>query len=289
MKKIIIYRLRDIKLASGKIEAFLLSLSTIIFASFLLALVSSRYHLTTFQITTLLLLLTVGLFQLSKFYGRLTKIYLYPGFFKRKILLSNLEKELESFLEIQTFSSLITNTLRKAFRLNKIAVLIKKSKKESFYIKKNLGFNKTKISSLLKNKCFSLLIKKLKNPFIIQEIPELLDRLGNRKESVELRQKIKKLKIEVVIPLFFERKVIGIIFLGEKSSFEAFSKEDINLLTTFSRQASIALKNTLLFSEVKKRKEDLERFYRLTVDKGIEILELKKKILELEEKLQEKS
>jgi len=38
---------------------------------------------------------------------------------------------------------------------------------------------------------------------------------------------------------------------------------------------------------VKKRKEELERFYRLTVGREVKMIELKKKNLELEQKLRE--
>jgi len=51
--------------------------------------------------------------------------------------------------------------------------------------------------------------------------------------------------------------------------------------------ASVVLHNANLYSEVKKRKEELERFYRLTVGREMKMVELKKRNLELEQKLRE--
>jgi len=114
----------------------------------------------------------------------------------------------------------------------------------------------------------------------------------------ELKSIIKKTKteedilgelgIEVLLPLIFEKKVIGIVVLGNKISGEAFSSQDLDLLSTLSSQVSIALKNASLFAEISKRKEELERFYRLTVGRELKMAELKKRIKELEEKLEEK-
>ncbi|XOB46443.1 MAG: histidine kinase N-terminal 7TM domain-containing protein [Candidatus Nealsonbacteria bacterium] len=287
---IIRYRLMDIGVAPGKTVAFLFSLFTVFWGIFLIIFIQYQLPVSVsfFQLLPLILLFSFGLLQLNKFYENLTRIYFYPGFFKRKIIVSDLEKELYCLLEMKKLSYLLTETLKKTFDLNKIAILTKKPRKEGFHLQKVLGFKKKEILKFSKDESFLALVKKNKKPFGTQEILIPLKKVKAKEEKEKLKSlnnKLKELKIEVVIPLLFERKVIGIIFLGERFSSEAFSEEDIELLATFSLEASVALRNTLLYSEVKKRKEDLERFYRLTVEKGIKILKLEKKVLELEKKL----
>ena len=80
---------------------------------------------------------------------------------------------------------------------------------------------------------------------------------------------------------------MGILFLGEKLSGNPYSREDIKLLDSISYQMAISLQNSLLYEEIKKDKEVLERFYKLTVGREVKMAELKEKIRGLEEKLKE--
>jgi hypothetical protein len=286
---IVRYRLMDIRIALGKIVVFLLSLFTAIYFSSILIFVD-RQLAEPLPITTLILLtvlLIISLLKLTEFYEGLVQMYFYPGFTKKRFILSNLEKELTYLLEIGLFSSLLVQSLNKAFGLTKIAILTKKAREERFDLQKNLYFDEKGIKKLLTNKSFLSVIGKTKRAFEVQEIPTLLDKKASKEEFRTIRGMLSKIGVEVLIPLLFERKIIGLIFLGEKNSGEAFSSEELQLLTNISRQASIALRNTLLYSEAKKRKEELERFYRLTVDKEIRIVDLRRKILDLERRLNE--
>ncbi|MBD3208559.1 MAG: hypothetical protein GF370_03845 [Candidatus Nealsonbacteria bacterium] len=48
------------------------------------------------------------------------------------------------------------------------------------------------------------------------------------------------------------------------------------------------MSNVLFYGELKERRENLERFYRLMVDKEIELLELKAKVKKLKSKIEER-
>ncbi|RPI37292.1 MAG: PAS domain-containing protein, partial [Nitrospiraceae bacterium] len=58
---------------------------------------------------------------------------------------------------------------------------------------------------------------------------------------------------EVLVPIFVDDELAFLLILGEKLSTDAFSGEDISLLTTIADQASIALKNAMLYEELEKR------------------------------------
>jgi len=290
---IVRYQLMNIKMALGRIMAFSLSFITLIAGIALLTYIYSQSATPPnfYQLLPIALLLTLAVFQLNKFYEELGETIFYPGFFKRKTLVSNLEKELGSILEMKTFSRLIVDTFEKAFKTNNIAVITYKPSQKKFNIQKVLGFERKEIINIPENNLFLSVIRKVREPFSIQEMTEFSSKLKNEKDKEKLKEineKLQKARVEVVIPLFFEKKIIGIVFLGEKYSLDAFSKEDMEILASFSRQASIALRNTLLYSEIKKRKEELENFYRLTVEKEIKITQLKKRISELEKEIKNK-
>ncbi|MDH4230419.1 MAG: response regulator [Nitrospirota bacterium] len=58
---------------------------------------------------------------------------------------------------------------------------------------------------------------------------------------------------EALVPIFVEEKLAFLLIPGEKLSTDAFSGEDISLLITIADQASIALKNAMLYEELEKR------------------------------------
>jgi GAF domain-containing protein len=60
----------------------------------------------------------------------------------------------------------------------------------------------------------------------------------------------------VVVPMFREGHVVGVITVGRAESGE-FSDTDIALLQTFADQAVIAIENVRLFKELQARNRDL--------------------------------
>ena len=60
----------------------------------------------------------------------------------------------------------------------------------------------------------------------------------------------------LAVPLLHEGKSVGAITVG-KAEPKAFSRQQVQLLQTFADQAVIAIENTRLFDELRKRTEDL--------------------------------
>jgi len=100
----------------------------------------------------------------------------------------------------------------------------------------------------------------------------------------KLEEEMEKSKIAAAIPLFVENKLIGIIFLGEKEAGKIYSGQEMDLLESFMAQASVAFNNSLAYEELENRKEELERFYKLTIGRELRMAELKDQIKKLEEK-----
>lgn len=88
---------------------------------------------------------------------------------------------------------------------------------------------------------------------------------------------MKRIEAALCLPLFIEEKIVGMIVLGNKLSGEPYSTQDIELLTTLSNQASIALQNAKLYSEVKGFSKKLEKeVERATKELRVAYEELKK-------------
>lgn len=74
----------------------------------------------------------------------------------------------------------------------------------------------------------------------------------------EIRHAIDK-KRENIFPITTDDKTLGVLIMGEKRSEDAYTKKDIQLITTFVHQAAIALEKAALYARTKAFSEQLEK------------------------------
>lgn len=122
----------------------------------------------------------------------------------------------------------------------------------------------------------------LKNKIIYQNGP-IVSWLKNNKD-IEIKSKLIKedtktlyspvivqmeeLFAELVIPLFFDKKLTHILIIGEKNNQDIFSIEELNLLKSLANQASIAFTNATTYDKLK-------RLYFGTIEAFIKAIESK--------------
>jgi len=286
------HRLFNIRVAIGKIVVYCLYFATALVVGLLIAFLNSRLAqpLPITIVAPFIALAAVILFQLLGYYHKIAH-YFYPTFRNTEMTIAKLEEKLTEVLETDTMASLLTTTLKQAFDLQKLAILVK-NLQGPLLVKNNIGFSQPTLDSFAKAIEPSMIpiLQKIKKPFGAEEVIALSNRVKPIQiaDLQQLAQLLQTNQINVVVPLWFRKRLVGLIVLGEKANQNPFTTEDFQLLAALSYQTSIALHNANLYSEVKKRKEELERFYRLTVGREMKMVELKKKNLELEQRLREK-
>ena len=77
----------------------------------------------------------------------------------------------------------------------------------------------------------------------------------------QMLQWMKEVQVVLVIPIHFERRLIGVLGLGEKKSGAWYSSEDIRLLSTLMMQTAVSIENARKVKALKKMVE-LETSYR---------------------------
>lgn len=80
-----------------------------------------------------------------------------------------------------------------------------------------------------------------------------------------------KLRSVISVPLKYAEKSIGVVYLDNRFQKNIFTEDDLNMLTAFADQASIAVENARLYSENVRKQNELE-------EKGREIGALNEKL-----------
>ena len=304
------YRLFDVRLVLGRLAIYFFSAVTFIGAALFVLFLNVQFGSLIPMAAIFILVLLLVIFTYSPlfhFFERIAGKYFYYTYYNLQLTLQRLGKQLNQTIELDKLTSLINRSLLDALQLDKVGIFLREPVTKTLKAQQLVKLKTEEITSLLtlKDNFLQKYLQKEKKPLVREEIPFLIEEL-KRKESQtkstraekEIKEEITNLsvfsqamaqsQIALLLPLFLKEELIGIIILGNKLSGEAYTVQDLDLLTTLSAQASIAFNNALSYTEIEKRKADLEKFYKLTVGRELKMVELKKKIKELEEEMGKK-
>lgn len=108
-------------------------------------------------------------------------------------------------------------------------------------------------------------------------------------------KKFEEIKSGMSIPLLVKDKLVGVINLKRTRRDEKFAKNDMGLVSILADYVVSIIERKRLEEERltiaidKKRLEELEKFAKVAVGRELKMVELKKRIKELESKLEDKS
>jgi signal transduction histidine kinase len=259
------YRLMDIRLAIGKGIVYIISFVSVIGLTFLLLFLNNQLvrPIPINIAASLTLVVGILIFQpIFRFFEKIASKYFYYTFYSYQTVLTDLGEELTQFLDLDKLSSLIVNTLMNTMKLDRTVVLLREAGNGDYIIQKNIGFKEENGISLVKDNFLTIWLEKTQKPLVYEELSLVIRDTGKgelKTRLENLQENMKRIEAALCLPLLLENRIIGMIVLGNKLSGEPYSQQDIELLTTLSNQASIALQNAKSYSEIKNFNVRLER------------------------------
>ncbi len=259
------YRLMDIRLALTRGIIYINSLSIIVGFSFFLMFLSDKFfEIIPFNITaSLVLIIGISLFHPVLFgLEKLASRYFYYAFYDYRSVLNDLGKKLTRILDLDKLSHLITDTLIDTMKLDRAVILLRNQETGDYKIEKNIGFREENGISLVTDNFLTEYLEKTQKPLVYDEISLAIRDAKNKKEEENLerlKDNMKRIEANLCLPLLIKDKIIGMVVLGDKASGDPYFEQDINLLIGLSNQASIALQNAILYSQVQNFSQELER------------------------------
>ena len=258
---IVRYRLTDIRVITRKIFAYLgisacvyisFYLVSIIYIKFFGTIFTARAYLSGLIITPVFVAIFLSVYRLLFF---VANKYFFSRYFNYQETMSKLIKEINYSIDLQKIIDLIVNTIKQTMQLNRAGVLLldKSQSSDLYRIAKVIGFNEQNGISLVRDNFLTKYLEKTKLPLVSDELILLARDAKSKKEQKsfeKLYEHMEQIEASLCLPLISNKKLIGIIVLGLKTSGDAFSKEDLELLDILANQASIAISNAQQHKEI---------------------------------------
>ncbi|MFA5232467.1 MAG: ATP-binding protein [Candidatus Paceibacterota bacterium] len=255
------YRLMDIRVVARKIFIyFTISAFVYGFFYFLIWLYSrffgGLFTTASYSIGVLMAPLFVAAFYaLDRYIKNVANKYLFVSLYNYQETINKLIDELTTYIDLDKIINLIVDTIKETMHLDRADIFLASADNDPaeyqvFKIKGreengNPSFPKSDIliKCLLKNQ--KILVKDelmvLANNSVDEKEKNNLSRLGKYME---------KMNISLYSPLVINKRLIGVIILGSKISGDPYTREDLDLLTVLSKQASIAIENAYQYKQI---------------------------------------
>ena len=185
---------------------------------------------------------------------------LFKSKFEYKKTLRELTGIIVSFLDEKELFKKAGNILVKDLGAEKVSFFLFDKEKRAYTLRASQNLQRSKVKELPQLDPFIEWLKEKNQP----EVREILERSMDDPDIKLVVKRLESMESEVCIPLMSRDQLIGIINLGNKRSGDMYSHEDLDLLTQFATQASVALENARLYQEMQRTQQLMRRTDRLS-------------------------
>ena len=183
-----------------------------------------------------IIIITLALKPLENFLVRITDRFLFQKKYDYRELLRTLSREVSTIMDLDKLTSRIVADLINIVRLEGCAILLFDKDKEAYKVVASRGL-KDKGVTLKKEDPMASFLETTHTHIVKGKHIERMDDEGTIKEDM------KKLNAEFILPLIIHDELIGVLSLGMKKSGEEYNQDDIAVLESLSGTASVAISN----------------------------------------------
>src|SRR3989339_659047 len=225
---------------------------------------------------------------LNKFIEKFANKHLFYSLYNYQETINHLTNKLTTIINLDQIIDLVVDTIKNTMRLVRSGVLLIDESKSPFQyqVAKVVGFNKKNGISLVQDNFLTRHLAVTQKPLVREELDFLSEQTkspSDKQSFLTLKEHMTRIEASLCLPLISSNKLTGIIVLGGKVSGDAYSKEDLDLLTVLSNQASIAIENARLYQQV----QDFNKTLQTKVDEQTK--DIQEKAVHLEKLLKMRS
>jgi len=252
------YRLMDIQSIAKKFFKYFIVSSFVYLTFYFLVWLCNNFFGGMFTTTTYFMGILIAPLFIFIFYlldrniNLIADKYLFTSIHNQQEAIIKLTNELTDYIDINKIISLIENTTKEALRTSEIAIFLLNPEK------KYQSFNK---ENIFKDSFLIEYIKTTQKILVREELTIMSNNSiheENKQEFLKTYEHMKEANASLCVPLIANKKLIGIMTLSSKISTDPYTEEDLNLLNTLSKQASIAIENARQYKEINDFKRILQ-------------------------------
>ena len=265
---VIKFRLLDIEILIKRGLIYAFTLLGLLVPCYLLTIAAQQFLFGTisyaFSIFTLFLFLVVAfLFPKFRFQTEeaLERVFFHKRTNYRETLLRS-SREMVSIVDLDNLSNSLVKTVSRALGTETASFYLLDETKGVYNLKANIGQQKERYPQSLFSKGDPLIQRLTSRQEGI--VKEELEMAQDKIFGLQVAEKMGELDAEISLPIMSKGKLIGILNLGHKEGKQIYSSEDLELLSTLTNQAAIAIENARLYENLKQSQDTLRRADRLS-------------------------
>jgi len=263
---IVKHRLMDITFVVKKGVAYAYASFLLLIPLFFLVIYGQKATFETINYpftTAILLIIIIAAYFFPKVKVQAEKTveqFIFKNKYDYRKTISDLSMAMVSILNTHDLCSKIINTTTEAMVVEKASIYIIDEEEGLYKRFESMGLDQDKVvAHYHRDDPFFKWTERHNEIFIREE----LERYTTNTETLSMAERMGQMESEICIPLITKQKLIGIINMGMKGKGDMYTHEDLQLLTTLSNQAAIAIENAKLYEDISRARVQMQRADRL--------------------------
>jgi PAS domain S-box-containing protein len=194
--------------------------------------------------------------------------YFYRNKYDYQKTLREASRRLSTMLDLQPLVDYLTEVIDRTFKVEAISVYLTHQTDRTLTLRAPRNDLESTVRAvpltLAPGSPLVRLVQSTQQMVVREDAPREPENVGLEAAARQLAD----LSGDLALPLLHQRAVIGIIVVGAKRSGDPFFRDDLDLLSTLTGQAAIAMKNAQLYQQVLIANEYVENILR-TMESGV--------------------
>jgi two-component system, NtrC family, sensor kinase len=261
------YRLLDLGTAFERGITTTILMALVALPAFPILLLAQKWFWGTvnfsFSLVELMLLLAL-IYGASTLKGDLKTLItkaLFKERYEQHATVRNFSKSLLSILELRDLTTAIVESICPILGIQWGVLCLRQSQGAEYHPRASFGKSLSELSEIQLS--HSLPLEKIRTGGLGALTLHDIRLLSQKKDNPITIEILENLGTEICLPLINKNRLIGFCLFGPKNEGGTYSIQDLELLTTLSQEASVALDNALLYEELKRSQSLVRRTDRL--------------------------